>query len=146
LILKKILHMWHCTSLNKNDAFTRKGLGPVHRSIGSVEILTHVQFLYTCNEEHWTQAAPTFTNHLSRFCCILIFFFWKVFQKKRNFCFHLEVDDPRKGWSRKFLTQCLHHNNAMMGFEVLLSIIHLTKTKFNETPLIIGFFILKWQA
>ena len=42
-----------------------KGLGPVHKSTGPVEILTRVQFLYTCNDfngsnapVHWTQAAP----------------------------------------------------------------------------------------
>ena len=42
-----------------------KGLSPVHRNTESVEILTRVQFLYTCNDlngssapVHWTQAAP----------------------------------------------------------------------------------------
>jgi hypothetical protein len=42
-----------------------KGLGPVHKSTGPVEILTLIQFLYICQDlngfnapVHWTQAAP----------------------------------------------------------------------------------------
>ena len=33
-----------------------KGLGPMHRSIGPVEILTRVQFLNTCNDLNGSSA------------------------------------------------------------------------------------------